>query len=42
MIEVKGLSKSYGQTKAVDGVDLSIGKGELLAFWAQTDPEKRL
>ncbi|MCC4769209.1 ATP-binding cassette domain-containing protein [Methanosarcina sp. DH2] len=32
MIEVKGLSKSYGQTKAVDGVDLSIGKGELFGL----------
>ncbi|AKB78352.1 ABC transporter, ATP-binding protein [Methanosarcina horonobensis HB-1 = JCM 15518] len=32
MIEVKGLSKSYGQTKAVDIVDLSIGKGELFGL----------
>lgn len=32
MIEVKGLSKSYGQTKAVDSVDLSIGKGELFGL----------
>jgi ABC-2 type transport system ATP-binding protein len=32
MIEVKGLSKSYGQTTAVDGVDLSIGKGELFGL----------
>jgi len=32
MIEVKGLSKSYGQTKAVDGVDLSIRKGELFGL----------
>ena len=32
MIEVKGLSKSYGQTKAVDCVDLSIGKGELFGL----------
>lgn len=32
MIEVKGLSKSYGQTKAVDDVDLSIRKGELFGL----------
>ncbi|HIH75184.1 MAG TPA: ABC transporter ATP-binding protein [Methanosarcina sp.] len=32
MIEVKGLSKSYGQVKAVDSVDLSIGKGELFGL----------
>jgi ABC-2 type transport system ATP-binding protein len=32
MIEVRDLSKSYGQTKAVDGVDLSIRKGELFGL----------
>lgn len=32
MIEVRGLSKSYGQTKAVDNVDLYIGKGELFGL----------
>lgn len=32
MIEVKDLSKSYGQTKAVDGVNLSIRKGELFGL----------
>lgn len=32
MIEVKSLSKSYGQKKAVDCVDLSIAKGELFGL----------
>jgi ABC-2 type transport system ATP-binding protein len=32
MIEVRDLSKSYGSTKAVSGVSLSIGKGELFGL----------
>ncbi|MCQ1536156.1 ABC transporter ATP-binding protein [Methanosarcina sp. KYL-1] len=32
MIEVKGLSKSFGNVKAVDGVALSVGKGELFGL----------
>ena len=32
MIEAKGLSKSYGELLAVDGLDLSVGSGEILGF----------
>lgn len=32
MIEVKGLSKSFGNIKAVDNVDLSVKKGELFGL----------
>ena len=32
VIEVKGLTKSYGETKALRGVDLSIQKGEIHGF----------
>ena len=32
MIEAKSLSKRYGEVVAVDGVDLSIGKGEVVGF----------
>ena len=32
MIEVKNLSKSYGSTKAVNDISLSIGKGELFGL----------
>jgi len=32
MIEVKNLSKYYGSTKAVNGISLSIGKGELFGL----------
>ena len=31
-IELKGLRKAYGTTKAVDGVDLRIEPGEVLAL----------
>jgi ABC-2 type transport system ATP-binding protein len=31
-IEVRGLRKSYGDVIAVDGVDLSVEEGEILAF----------
>jgi len=32
MIEVRNLSKSYGSTKAVNDISLSIGKGELFGL----------
>src|SRR5664280_2326858 len=32
IIEVSGLTKSYGQVRAVGGVDLRIGRGEVFAM----------
>jgi len=32
MITIENLQKSYGKTRAVDGIDLEVGKGELFAF----------
>jgi ABC-2 type transport system ATP-binding protein len=32
MIQVEGLSKNYGLTKAVDGVSFNVRKGEILGF----------
>lgn len=32
VIEIKGLKKSYGKTKALDGIDLSVDKGEIYGF----------
>ena len=32
VIEVQGLRKSYADTKAVDGIDLTISKGEIFAL----------
>ena len=32
IIEVQGLHKSYADTKAVDGIDLTISKGEIFAL----------
>lgn len=31
-IEVSGLEKSYGDKRAVDGLDLTVGEGEIVAF----------
>ena len=32
MIEVKGLVKTYGQKRAVDGVSFSVKRGDILGF----------
>ncbi len=32
VIQVEGLSKAYGNRKAVDGIGFSIGKGEIVGF----------
>jgi ABC-2 type transport system ATP-binding protein len=32
VIEVQGLHKSYADTKAVDGIDLTIAHGEIFAL----------
>ncbi len=32
VLEIRGLSKSFGQRKALQGIDLSAGPGEILAF----------
>jgi ABC-2 type transport system ATP-binding protein len=32
VIEVQGLHKSYADTKAVDGIDLTIAQGEIFAL----------
>src|ERR1019366_2859855 len=31
-IEVRGLTKRYGDLAAVDGIDFSVGQGEVFAF----------
>jgi ABC-2 type transport system ATP-binding protein len=32
LLEIRGLSKRFGTIKAVDGVDFSVGRGEVLGF----------
>lgn len=32
LIEAKGLKKTFGSTVAVDGVDMSVGRGEVVGF----------
>ena len=44
MIELNHISKSYGKTRALDDVSLSIGPGELeisSPFWDARDRAKR-
>ncbi len=31
-IDIQGLTKFYGQLKAVDGIDLAVGEGDFMAF----------
>lgn len=39
-IRITGLSRSFGKRKAVDGLDLTIGKGELFALLGQNGAGK--
>lgn len=39
-IEIKGLCKTYGERMAVDHLDLTVGKGELLALLGQNGAGK--
>jgi len=32
VIDIKGLKKSYGKTKALNGIDLSVNRGEIYGF----------
>ena len=36
MIEIKNLTKRYGQIRAVDDISLTIKKGEILGFLGHT------
>jgi peptide/nickel transport system ATP-binding protein len=40
LLEVKGLRVDYGKTRAVDGVDLEIGHGEIVALVGQSGSGK--
>ena len=31
-VEIRGLSKSFGRTKALDGLDLSVAPGDITGF----------
>ena len=32
IISVQGLTKSYGEKKAIDGLDMKVRRGEMYAF----------
>src|SRR5450759_3779577 len=40
IIEVRGLTKSYGQVRAVRGVDMQIARGEVLAMLGTNEDGK--
>jgi ABC-type branched-subunit amino acid transport system ATPase component len=40
-VALRGLHKAYRTTKAVDGVDLVIAPGEVVALWDPTGPASR-
>src|SRR5262245_5018666 len=39
-VDIKGLSKSFGQQKVLNGVDLSIANGEILAVLGRSGTGK--
>ncbi len=39
MVEVKKLTKNYGNIKAVDNISFTVGEGEILGFLGRTVPE---
>lgn len=40
IIETKGLTKYYGDTAAVKGVDLHVKKVKFMLFWEGTELER--
>jgi peptide/nickel transport system ATP-binding protein len=40
LLQVRGLAVDYGRTRAVDGVDLTIGRGEIVALVGQSGSGK--
>ena len=41
VVEVKGLTKSYGDIRAVDSLDLDIAEGEIFGFLGPMEREKQ-
>ena len=41
MIEVKGLVKTYGSKRAVDGVTFTVRRGDILGFLGPNGPASR-
>lgn len=38
MLQIKGLSKSFGKNKVLDGINLTVKRGSVLALWARMEP----
>lgn len=41
IIDIRRLSKSFGEVRAVDDLSFKVKKGELFAFWAKMAQENR-
>ena len=41
LVRIDNLVKHFGPIKAVDGVSFSVERGEVLGFWARTEPGNR-
>jgi len=41
LLEIRSLDVCYGEVKAVHGVDLSLGSGEIVTSLARTEPARR-
>ena len=42
LLELRNIKKSFGTTHVLNGIGLSISRGELLPFWALPDAGKLL
>ncbi len=39
-VKIRSLTKAFGETRAVDGVDLEVPEGSIYGFSAPTAPER--
>ena len=42
MLIIEGISSSYDQVRVLSGVSLNVKEGEVLAYWAETEPANQL
>ena len=38
MIEIKNISKTFKNNKVLDGIDLTINQGDVVAMWMKRQP----
>ena len=42
MLEVKEISKNFGEFKAIDKLSFNVKIGDVMGFWVQMELEKQL